>query len=840
MKFSPLLSSLGLALSVSVQAGPTPPELKIPPAQPPAVWDSGRWNLLPEIEAAIVAPTFPDRDFNVIDYGASGNGTDDNYQAFKDAIEACSAAEGGRVVVPEGVYRIEGPIHLKSDINLHLQEGSYLDFAYTPEKYLVGEARHDGCVLVRWEGTWIYNYSPLIYAINATNVALTGSGTVDGNVDEGWIDWRGPDALDRPVKNRMAHEGVPIEERIFGRKHKLQPGTIEFYFCRNVLIEGITAKKPLERNIHPVWCDNVTIRNVDVQQGMPGRREDDGIDPDSCWNVLIEGCTIHCRDDGIGIKSGRDNDGWIKDLNDPDLKGRSWPQVMPGRPSRNIIIRNCTFYGAHNMVAIGSDLSGGCENVFVYDCVGGARESQQSVFEIKSKFNRGGEIRNIHFRNCRVYRCRSLLEVDLHYPYGGKNSEDGPFRITKVRDIYMENIEVDQAEGVALDFNGRGEEWMHDIWLKDIVVHEAEGEIREEFVKDLHLHNVWINGKRQPDRLPPAPGRIPFQIISLKDFPLGNFGAPGLNHLVDGVVSDPLSGSHGRPHVMQKSKSRFAVDLNVAYPGAPEYGSPDPARVAAHIYSSLSLDPGGRVLFYHNGESAIDAWKDINRPVTVEAAMPTCIAWVDAIKAALPDSMVTWYSKPSSVRRGRSLSELTDILGPMQDELIKRLDFISPEVYFWEKDMPQSQFDATLETFRKKLLWVRKRYPNKLLLPVVWEEYLVASKIWHPRDECDTCPADTTGNHRYATEETYNNDGAAYCGGVAMPESRFRAVLQMCHDMGCDGVFYWANTSSWGAYWTDTNRSGIRTFLNFANDLGGALPVGEHSATFPPYYRLSR
>ncbi len=163
----------------------------------------GGWSKVPGILACITPPRFPDRDFNLNDYGADGGGSGNNYMAFKKAVEACHSAGGGRVVVPKGTYRMEGPIHLLSNVNLHLQPGAKLDFYWNRDGYLVGDEEHRGRVLVRWEGTWIYNFSPLIYAWNQKNIGLTGPGEIDGNGLR--ADW--PDHGDKELKNGWAHSG---------------------------------------------------------------------------------------------------------------------------------------------------------------------------------------------------------------------------------------------------------------------------------------------------------------------------------------------------------------------------------------------------------------------------------------------------------------------------------------------------------------------------------------------------------------------------------------------------------------------------------------------------------
>lgn len=423
----------------------------------------GGWAKVPQILAVITPPRFPDRDFSVTDYGAVGNGTVNNYQAFKKAIEACHKSGGGRVLVPEGTYRMEGPVHLLSNVNLHLQQGSKLDFHWNRKGYLVGDNEHRGRVLVRWEGTWIYNFSPLIYAFNQKNIGLTGPGEIDGNGLE--ADW--PDHIDKAKKLEWAHNGMPIDDRI---TDTLTPGTIEFYFCHNVLMEDFTSKEPNERNVHPVLCQNVTIRGLNILPTNPDHKEDDGIDPDACEYVLIENCKIQSYDDNIGIKSGRDNDGWIADVEDTQ---RQWYQEIPGRPCKYILIRNNWFHGGfHNMVGIGSDQSGGAAYIYAWDCAAGQVVPQRNILEVKANPNRGGEVHHIYIRDISVYYCNTIIKVN--HKYMSYFSEEGPQSLPRTHHIYMENITVNNGGKTAFIFKGWEEEPMHDFYFRNITVPEGE------------------------------------------------------------------------------------------------------------------------------------------------------------------------------------------------------------------------------------------------------------------------------------------------------------------------------------------------------------------------------
>jgi polygalacturonase len=441
------------------------------------------WDLVPLILARIVPPTFPDRDFMVTSYGAEGDDSTNNYAAFKNAITACAHAGGGRVVVPAGTYLINGPIHLKSNVNLHLAAGSYIKFGTNPADYLVGSPEFKGCVPVRWEGVWCYNYSPLIYAWGEENVAVTGSGTIDGQMDKYWYSWYvdGLHTDDRVVLRKQGMDLVPVEQKIFGAGHHLAPGTIEFYHCKNVLIEGITTRMPLERTIHPTYCENVTIRNVNVQSGVEAAQNDDGIDPDSCTDVLIEDCTIHNYDDGIALKAGRAKEGW------PEHGGRA---------CENVIIRRNILHGEHNGVSVGSDMSGGVRNVFIYDCQFGVDRKQGYVFAVKSNCDRGGVVDRIYARGITVDTCQSLVHMETDYKGVAYDPEEHPYP-PLYRDMYFENIRCRRAESYGIYLSGLPQKPISGIHLKDITIDEAATAKSIENALELDYSNVRINGKDQ-------------------------------------------------------------------------------------------------------------------------------------------------------------------------------------------------------------------------------------------------------------------------------------------------------------------------------------------------------
>ena len=377
------------------------------------------WESVPEILARIRAPVFPKRDFEITRYGAAGDGVRDCTEAFVRAVEECHRAGGGRVVVPAGNF-LTGAIHLRSNVNLHVSEGATVRFIPDPARYLPA-------VYTRWEGVECRSYSSLVYAYEQENIAVTGAGILDGQADNGhWWPWtgsplfggsrEGPNQMTaRSRLFQMGENDVPVADRILGEGSCLRPNFIQFYRCRNVLLDGITLHNSPMWQIHPVLCTNVTVRGVSPVSHGPNN---DGCNPESSRDVLIENCYFDTGDDCIAVKSGRNRDG-----------------RRVGVPSENIVVRHCRMKDGHGGVTIGSEASGGVRNVFAEDCDMDSPNLER-VLRLKTNSVRGGFIENVCMRNVTVGQVSdAVLRINLFYEEG----DAGQFP-PAVRNIEMTNV----------------------------------------------------------------------------------------------------------------------------------------------------------------------------------------------------------------------------------------------------------------------------------------------------------------------------------------------------------------------------------------------------------------
>ncbi len=437
------------------------------------------WKKVPTILKNIQAPTFPAKDFLITNFGAVADGKTNCLPALQKAIETCNATGGGRVVVPAGTFLVHGPIHLKSNVNLNISEGATVKFSTNPKDYLP-------LVLTRWEGMECMNYSPLIYAFEQENIAITGSGTLDGQAsNDNWWKWNGSksygweagmpsqrDSLNRPELSRLNTAEVPARERIMGEGHYLRPNFIQPYRCKNILIEGVTIRNSPMWVMHPVLSENITIQKVRVISHGPNS---DGCDPEACKNVLIRECFFDTGDDCIALKSGRNQDG--RNI---------------GRAIENVVIQQCEMKDGHGGVVIGSEVSGGARNIFAEDCVMDSPNLERAI-RVKTNKARGGTIENLYFRNITVGEVKeAVVRINMLYTHDGEPDVHIPI----IQHIFIENVTSKKSQlGIKID----GYDAAHpvrDVMLKNCRFDGVAKGNDINHAVDLKLENVLINGER--------------------------------------------------------------------------------------------------------------------------------------------------------------------------------------------------------------------------------------------------------------------------------------------------------------------------------------------------------
>jgi polygalacturonase len=362
----------------------------------------------------IAEPIFPDRECVITNFGAVPGGKISNTESFKKAIESCASSGGGRVTVPKGLW-LSGAIHLKSNIDFHLEKGARVIFSNDVKEYLPA-------VFSRFEGIELSNYSPFVYARDCTNIAITGEGELDGN-GKMWQDWNAIQEPSLQKLEKMADEGAPVSKRNFAvPEDALQPSFIQFVGCRGILIEGVKILASPSWTIHPVYSENIIVRDVEVYTDA---RNTDGIAIDSSRNVIVQDSLFRAGDDAIVIKSGKDRDG-----------------LRVGKPSENIVIHDCAVEDGHGGIALGSEMSGGIRNVFAYDM-----DIVRSDFALrmKSMRGRGGAIENIFFEDIEVEKSVfDAIQIDMRY--GTPLRKDDTSRSPVFRDISFKNITVEWAK----------------------------------------------------------------------------------------------------------------------------------------------------------------------------------------------------------------------------------------------------------------------------------------------------------------------------------------------------------------------------------------------------------
>ncbi|MCP5533992.1 MAG: glycoside hydrolase family 28 protein [Akkermansiaceae bacterium] len=419
------------------------------------------WAEVPGILARIVPPTFPDADFPITDFGAVEGGTSDCGKAIAAAVAKCAESGGGRVVVPAGKF-LTGPVHLRSKVELHLSEGSELVFSDRFEDFLP-------VVRVRVGGIDCFNYSPLVYAKDCTDIAITGKGRLNGNASK-WWKWKGKETTEH---FQMGAKNVPLEKRVFGTpEDAIRPNFVVLLNCRNILLEDFTIGSGPNWTIHPVYSENITIRGITVDTNGPNN---DGIDPDSCRDLLIEHCTFSTGDDCVVLKSGYNEDG-----------------RRVGKPTENVIMRHCSSRHGHGGLVVGSEMSGGVRNVFMHDC---DYQGTDRAIRIKSRRDRGGVVEKIYARDIKVRDMKNEVVI-LNMDYGADKNAVNDAKPPVFRDMCFERIEADGAP-VAVRITGDPEATIDHIRFRDMRIAATEGALVRNASR-IAFENLRLDVKKGP------------------------------------------------------------------------------------------------------------------------------------------------------------------------------------------------------------------------------------------------------------------------------------------------------------------------------------------------------
>ncbi len=467
------------------------------------------------IISAIQEPVIPDRVIDLVKFSghsADATGTYDFRQDIQRAIDSLAAAGGGTLLFPHSkgpdywmktteVYRIDGPVELRSHIQLMFDTDVRLQFVFHPEHYL-----HEGKgVIVRYEGTTLYSYSPLIRAFHVHDIILTarpGSGAmpvIDGD-GEKWVEWSmsGEDrrkAAGLTVSYEKArdvnNQGIPLNERHFDHLGEdfLRPPLMQFFLCRNVRVEGVKLDNSPFWVVHPVFSENIVFRNLLYDDNNVNN---DGVDVESSTNVLIENVIFYNHDDNVVIKAGRDREGREGlSIAGTDLETVQSPFISEGKlggPSSNVIVRNCVFKG-HHAICVGSEMSGGAHDIYVFNCIA-PQEVYQGIY-LKSSRKRGGTIRDIYVKNLRFNYLKADV-VSIIPNYDNDTTSEWP---PLIRNIYIEDVHAVNA-GNGIRVFGWFDRPAEHIFLDSITVDTVRGE-RFSYgqVRDLQVRDVQIMNK---------------------------------------------------------------------------------------------------------------------------------------------------------------------------------------------------------------------------------------------------------------------------------------------------------------------------------------------------------
>ncbi|WPU97473.1 glycoside hydrolase family 28 protein [Mucilaginibacter sp. cycad4] len=458
------------------------------------------WQHLPQVNK----PVFKKDTINILKYGAKADGITLNTTSINKAISACSAKGGGVVLIPQGLW-LTGPLVMKSNVNLHVSRAALLQFTDDKTQYKLVEGNYEGHAAVR-------NESP-ISGTNLTNIAITGEGIIDGHGEV----WRAisKDRLTEAEWKKLVASGGEVSENgrswypsesyvkglkapgagVIGNgktikdnepfKDFFRPNMLVLTNCKKVLLQGVTLQNSPAWDIHTLLCEDLTVQNARVRNPW-NAQNGDGIDVESCRNVLIEGSTFDAGDDGICIKSGRDEEGRKR-----------------GKPTENVIVRNNVVYRAHGGFVIGSEMSGGARNIFVSNCT---FIGTDIGLRFKTTRGRGGVVENIFIKNISMKEIlHEAILFDMYY--GGKSpgeaddvNDQAVVPVTEAtpsfRKFYVDNVVCNGAEK-ALMIRGLPEMGIKDIHIENSTFKTVKGadviEAQNISLKNIHLESKDTN-----------------------------------------------------------------------------------------------------------------------------------------------------------------------------------------------------------------------------------------------------------------------------------------------------------------------------------------------------------
>ena len=491
---------------------------------------------MPEVQI----PKFKKDTLNIVDFGAVPNTGKLCTKAINDAITKCSESGGGVVVIPSGLWTT-GPIYLKSNVNLHTQNGAYILFTSDLNQYKLINSYFEGNKVIRCE-------SPIM-GVGLENIAITGEGIFDGNGSK-WRPVKIGKMSDEQWKNMVNSGGIlskdrktwyPSEEALIGNEQKdkfpkvpsienmkpykqaLRPVMVSLVNCKKLLLDGVTFQNSPAWNVNPLMCENVTLSNLNIRNPWYSQNGD-GLDLESCRIGTVTNCRFDVGDDAICIKSGKDQEGRER-----------------GKPTELFVIKDCVVYHGHGGFVIGSEMSGGVRNLFIKNLT---FIGTDCGLRFKSTRGRGGLVENIWMEDIRMSDIPTeAIRFEMYY-FNKSGVEDpltGEMIVEKVpvsettpvfKNMYFKNIYVDGAKQ-ALKIMGLPEMPVENIRFKNMIVRSDVG-IRINYASKIDFENIDLSLDK--------PG-IAVSLSNSRNINVGSFKATGENQMfwVGGTITKDVT-----------------------------------------------------------------------------------------------------------------------------------------------------------------------------------------------------------------------------------------------------------------------------------------------------------